>query len=152
MKVKLIMMWMKERKKQNGNICKEDLTSGEGKPQEEPLDDPEDDKISSMQAQMKVLWKLLKQQREELKQKDGISVDMVNITGCHKNFMELVKSLDDSMWEIAGVPKLPSATVQQLQPTTSKATTSHTDLTKPTHEVIHGKARYRCPPNANTPK
>ena len=98
-------------------ICKEqgiELTLGEGEPQEELLEDdaedPEDGKIRSMQSQMKVLQKLLKQQREELKEKG----DMENIIGQHKNFMQLIKSLDDCMRDIAGELKL-QATVQQPQ-------------------------------------
>ena len=93
-----------------------------------------------MWSQTKVLQKLLKQQRKELKEKG----DMENITGWHKNFMQLIKSLDDCMRDIAGEPK-PQATVQQPepQPTTSKAM-SHADL-KPIYEVKHGKARYWCP-------
>ena len=62
MKVKLIMILMKERRRQNGKRCEEEginMTLGEGTPQEEALEDPEDDpandKITSMQVQMKVL-------------------------------------------------------------------------------------------------
>ena len=91
---------------------------------------------------MKVLQKLLKQQREELKQKGSTSVDII---GHHKKFMELVKSLDILMCEMEGEHKLQPTTVKQPQPTTSKATTSHADPMKSTYEVIHGKARYRCP-------
>ena len=58
--------------------------------------------------------------------------------------MELVRSLDDSMCEMEGEHKLQPTTVQQPQPTMSKPTTSHADPMKPIHEVIHGKARYRC--------
>ena len=91
-----------------------------------------------MWVQMKVLCKLLKQQWEELKQKGSTSVDII---GHHKNFMELVKLLDDTMHEMQGEQP---TTVQpeQLQPTTSKCTISHRDPWKPIYEVIHGNVRY----------
>ena len=80
-------------------ICEEqgiDVTSGEGKPtgpsevDEDPDDTPQ---ITNMQVQMKVLCQLLKHQWQELKEKHTMSTE---ILGWHKNFMELVKSLDKS--------------------------------------------------------
>ena len=125
-------------------ICQEegiDITSGKGEHVEEAVehdDAPANEKITSMQVQMKVLHKLLKQQWEELKQKGSTSVDII---GCHKNFMELVKSLDDTMhkmhWE-----QPTSVQPEKLQPTMSKCTISHRDPWKPIFEVIHGNVRY----------
>ena len=80
-------------------ICEEqgiDVTSGEGEPtgpsevDEDPDDTPQ---ITNMQVQMKVLCQLLKHQWQELKEKRTMSTE---ILGWHKNFMELVKSLDKS--------------------------------------------------------
>ena len=93
-----------------------------------------------MWAQMKVLRKLLKQQWEELKQKGSTSVDIISH---HKNFMELVKSLDDTMHEMQG--EQPTAVLlEQLQPTTSKYTISHCDPWKPIYEFVHRNVRYQC--------
>ena len=81
-------------------ICEEqgiEVTSGEGEPagpsevDEDPHDAPQ---ITSMRAQMKALCQLLKHQRQELKEKHTMSTEII---GWHKNFMELVKSLDEDM-------------------------------------------------------
>ena len=81
-------------------ICEEQgigVTSGEGEPTgpSEVDEDPDDaPQITNMRAQMKVLCQLLKHQQQELKEKCTMSTE---ILGRHKNFMKLVKSLDEDM-------------------------------------------------------
>ena len=120
-----------------------DITSGKGEPVEEAVehdDAPANEKLTSIWAQMKVLHKLLKQQWEELKQKGSTSVDII---GHLKNFMELIKSLDDTMHKMQG-EQLTTVQMEQLQPTTSKCTIYHCDPWKTIYEVIHGNVRYQC--------
>ena len=74
-----------------------DVTSGEGEPAgpSEVDEDPDNaPQITNIWAQMKVLCQLLKHQWQELKEKCTMSTE---ILGWHKNFMELVKSLDEDM-------------------------------------------------------
>ena len=81
-------------------ICEEqgiDVTSGEGEPAgpSEVDEDPDDaPQITKMRVQMKVLHQLLKHQQQELQEKCTMSTEII---GWHKNFMELVKSLDEDM-------------------------------------------------------
>ena len=134
-------------------ICEEqgiDVTSGEGEPAgpSEVDEDPDDaPQITSMRAQMKVLRKLLKHQRQELKEKRTMSTEII---GWHKNFMELVKSLGKDMQvyqhaEAQQEPQQQPAIVQgqqHPQPTTLKG---GSDPWKPIYQLTHGHVRYKCP-------
>ena len=134
-------------------ICEEqgiDVTSGEGEPAgpSEVDEDPDDaPQITNMWVQMKVLHQLLKHQRQELKEKCTMSTE---ILGRHKNFMELVKSLDEDMQvyqhaEAQQEPPQQPAIVQgqqHPQPTTLKG---GSDPWKPIYQLTHGHVRYKCP-------
>ena len=134
-------------------ICEEqgiDATSGEGEPAgpSEVDEDPDDaPQITNMWAQLEVLRQLLKHQQQELKEKCTMSTE---ILGRHKNFMELVKSLDEDMqvYQHAEAqqefPQQPAIVQgqQHPQPTTLKG---GSDPWKPIYQLTHGHVRYKCP-------